>query len=177
MGTPERSSPLRIYPSPLAFIGKAAPRTGPLVIETPARWPLRMGALVSAKGMSEFCQKNAMDRQNLLFGVPTTSIRHLIQAIRDMNQARVQRLREDCRRDGPAQCFGPHRFVYSRFQESEMRNPWIKKNPFLSIWLSGANSVAGSVRGQATAAARRATADFWTEALKPPKAKKRKPRR
>lgn len=36
-----------------------------------------------------------------------------------------------------------------------MRNPWLKKNPFLSMWLSGANSVFGSVRGHAAAQARR----------------------
>lgn len=36
-----------------------------------------------------------------------------------------------------------------------MRNPWLKKNPFMSMWLSGANSVAGSARGHATAQARR----------------------
>lgn len=58
-----------------------------------------------------------------------------------------------------------------------MRNPWIKKNPFMSMWLSGANAVAGSARGRATAAAKRATADFWSEALKVPKPKKRKARR
>ena len=39
-----------------------------------------------------------------------------------------------------------------------MKNPWTKKNPFMSMWLSGANAVAGSVRGHATAAAKRETA-------------------
>jgi hypothetical protein len=61
--------------------------------------------------------------------------------------------------------------------EIEMKNPWTKKNPFLSMWLSGANAVAGSARGQATAAAKRGTVAFWTAALQPPKAKKRKARR
>ena len=28
-----------------------------------------------------------------------------------------------------------------------MSNPMMKKNPFLSMWLSGANSAAGSARG------------------------------
>jgi hypothetical protein len=37
-----------------------------------------------------------------------------------------------------------------------MANPWMKKNPFMSIWLRGANAVAGCVRGQATAEARAA---------------------
>lgn len=68
-------------------------------------------------------------------------------------------------------------FLCSRRAEFEMRNPWLKKNPFLSMWLSSANAVAGSARGRATAAARRATVAFWAEALNPPKAKKRKPRR
>lgn len=32
-----------------------------------------------------------------------------------------------------------------------MKNPWGKKNPFLSMWLSGANAVAGAVRSRAVA--------------------------
>jgi hypothetical protein len=55
------------------------------------------------------------------------------------------------------------------------------------MWLSGANAVAGSVRGHATAAVKRESAtavrkgnkqvvDFWTSALTPPKATKRKKR-
>ena len=36
-----------------------------------------------------------------------------------------------------------------------MANPWMKKNPFLSMWLSGANAVAGSMRGRAIREARR----------------------
>jgi len=32
-----------------------------------------------------------------------------------------------------------------------MSNPWLKKNPFMSLWLSTANRMAGSLRGQATA--------------------------
>jgi hypothetical protein len=70
-----------------------------------------------------------------------------------------------------------------------MKNPWTKKNPFMSMWLSGANAVAGSVRGHATAAAKRQATtatrrsqkrvqkqvvDFWTAALTPPKRKKRR---
>ena len=61
-----------------------------------------------------------------------------------------------------------------------MSNPWTKKNPFLSLWLSGANQVMNRARGQATAAVKReankaasaATAvavqqvtDFWTGAI------------
>ncbi len=33
-----------------------------------------------------------------------------------------------------------------------MTNPWTKKNPFMSLWLSGANRLAGRARGQAKAA-------------------------
>ena len=36
-----------------------------------------------------------------------------------------------------------------------MANPWMKKNPLMSLWLSAANRVAGSVRGQVAAQARR----------------------
>lgn len=32
-----------------------------------------------------------------------------------------------------------------------MSNPWLKKNPFMSMWLSTANRIAGSIRGQASA--------------------------
>jgi len=39
--------------------------------------------------------------------------------------------------------------------EVSLRNPWISKNPFLSMWLSGANAVLGSARARATAEARR----------------------
>ena len=34
-------------------------------------------------------------------------------------------------------------------------NPWGKKNPFLSMWLSGANAVFGATRSQMTAALHR----------------------
>lgn len=39
-----------------------------------------------------------------------------------------------------------------------MKNPWLKKNPFMSIWLSGANKVAGAARGKAAAAIKREAA-------------------
>lgn len=39
-----------------------------------------------------------------------------------------------------------------------MTNPWLKKNPFMSLWLSGANAVAGSMRGHAAAQAKRQAA-------------------
>ena len=34
-------------------------------------------------------------------------------------------------------------------------NPWGKKNPFLSMWLSGANAVLGATRHEAAAAMHR----------------------
>ena len=57
-----------------------------------------------------------------------------------------------------------------------MSNPWTKKNPWLSMWLSGANAVAGAARSRATAHARREASTmmtrgtkeaikFWTDAL------------
>ena len=69
-----------------------------------------------------------------------------------------------------------------------MRNPWIRKNPFLSMWLSGANAVAGTVRGKMAAHARKqmvsavtestkAATNFWLRALAPPKPRRRKKRR
>ncbi len=72
-----------------------------------------------------------------------------------------------------------------------MKNPWTKKNPFLSMWLSGANAAMGSARGLAVAETKRQTTalmaegtkqmvDFWAGALSvpaaspPPKRKKKK---
>ena len=49
-----------------------------------------------------------------------------------------------------------------------MANPWLKKNPFMSIWLSAANRIAATVRGQATAQARRQVQAAITGAISPP---------
>ena len=60
-----------------------------------------------------------------------------------------------------------------------MKNYWIKRNPFLSMWLSSANAVAGTVRNRVQAEGRRQAtvmmnegakqiADFWTAVLKSP---------
>lgn len=38
-----------------------------------------------------------------------------------------------------------------------MPNPWTKKNPFLSMWLSAANAAAGAARGRAASRSRQAT--------------------
>lgn len=67
-----------------------------------------------------------------------------------------------------------------------MGNPWTKKNPFMSMWLSSANSMMGSARGQATAEVKRQAAhaqaeatrqiiDFWSgKPAAPPATKKRR---
>jgi hypothetical protein len=69
-----------------------------------------------------------------------------------------------------------------------MRNPWTKKNPFMSMWLSGANSVLGAARGQAAAQVKRQASEstnaatkqilsFWTGGIAlPPPARKKKTR-
>ena len=49
-------------------------------------------------------------------------------------------------------------------EEQSMSNPWLKKNPFMSMWLSGANSVAGSARGAFTAEAKRQSTAAITQA-------------
>lgn len=69
-----------------------------------------------------------------------------------------------------------------------MPNPWLKKNPFMSMWLSAANRTAGSLRGRATAQAKRqvnaavtkATTEnlkVWTAAASPSAPKKRPTRK
>lgn len=69
-----------------------------------------------------------------------------------------------------------------------MKNPWLKKNPLLSMWLSGANAVAGSARRRATAEGKRQAAtmmtksmkqitDFWSGTLAVPPAKRKRKRR
>ena len=64
-----------------------------------------------------------------------------------------------------------------------MSNPLLKKNPWMSLWLSGANKVAGTGRGMFQAAARqqqnamireaqKVATSFWAGALKPKTVKK-----
>ena len=59
-----------------------------------------------------------------------------------------------------------------------MKNPWLKKNPFMSMWLTGANAIIGKARSagaaelgrQRTSATKQATrflTDAWLAALKP----------
>ena len=65
-----------------------------------------------------------------------------------------------------------------------MKNPWTKKNPFMSLWLSGAHTAMNTARGHATAESRRNAGrlmrevtgqalGFWTAATAPPLAKSR----
>jgi hypothetical protein len=49
---------------------------------------------------------------------------------------------------------------------ASMKNPWLKKNPFMGMWLSGANSVLGSMRGHASAEAKRQTTALMKEGTK-----------
>lgn len=69
-----------------------------------------------------------------------------------------------------------------------MRNPWTKKNPFMSLWLSAANTAIGSARGHATRAVKREVAavqadavrqaiDFWSGGAKPAPAERKTRRR
>lgn len=47
-----------------------------------------------------------------------------------------------------------------------MKSPWTKKNPFLSLWLSGANAVAGAVRSRASAEIKRQTRQAMREGMR-----------
>ena len=47
-----------------------------------------------------------------------------------------------------------------------MKNPWTKKNPLMSMWLSGANAAAGAARGRATAAGKRQAASVMSQGVK-----------
>jgi hypothetical protein len=69
-----------------------------------------------------------------------------------------------------------------------MSNPWLKKNPFMSMWLSGANSVANTARArlaveakrQTSAAVTKATNDMfaaWTGSRSPTTSKRKKKNR
>ena len=69
-----------------------------------------------------------------------------------------------------------------------MTNPWSRKNPFMSMWWSGANRALGLTRSRATADARRQVARmlsesqnqmlrFWTDAMFGPPPRKQRKRR
>ena len=46
-----------------------------------------------------------------------------------------------------------------------MPNPWNKKNPLMSMWLSGANRVAGAARGQAVSQMKKSAAQANKKAV------------
>ncbi len=45
-----------------------------------------------------------------------------------------------------------------------MSNPWLKKNPFMSMWLSGVHRIAGSARARVSAEAKRQASHALTKA-------------
>ena len=45
-----------------------------------------------------------------------------------------------------------------------MKNPWMKRNPLMSMWMSGANTVLGSARSRATAEGKRQLAMLMADA-------------
>jgi hypothetical protein len=64
-----------------------------------------------------------------------------------------------------------------------MSNPWLTKNPFMSMWMSGANSIGASMRGQAKrqaaigrAQATNQIANFWANVVTAPPPRKKKRR-
>jgi hypothetical protein len=44
-----------------------------------------------------------------------------------------------------------------------LKNPWLMKNPLLSMWLSGAHRAIGTARGTAMAMSRQQTAAMMSE--------------
>jgi hypothetical protein len=51
-------------------------------------------------------------------------------------------------------------------KESDVANPWTKKNPLLSMWLSGANAGAGKARAASAAEAGRQLTDLARQAAR-----------
>lgn len=47
-----------------------------------------------------------------------------------------------------------------------MKNPWLARNPMLSLWLSACNASAGAARGRMTAEANRQGAAMLAEAAR-----------
>lgn len=69
-----------------------------------------------------------------------------------------------------------------------MTNPWLEKNPFMSMWLSAFNTAANTMRGHATqqmqrqasaamAQATKAWMDAWLGAPAAPKRRTRRTRK
>lgn len=55
-----------------------------------------------------------------------------------------------------------------------MANPWTKKNPLMSMWLSAANAWAGAARGAVAAEAKRQQKAAAKAATRPAAKKRRK---
>ena len=51
-------------------------------------------------------------------------------------------------------------------ERTAMSNPWTKKNPLMSMWLSSANKAMNTARGHATSAAKRQVATAQTDAMR-----------
>lgn len=47
-----------------------------------------------------------------------------------------------------------------------MKNPWTKKNPWLSMWLSGANAITGAARSRAVAESKRQATAMMTKGIR-----------
>ena len=47
-----------------------------------------------------------------------------------------------------------------------MKNPWLKKNPFLSMWMSGANAVLGAARSRAAAEGKRQASTMMSRGIR-----------
>ncbi|MDM0015832.1 hypothetical protein QTH87_25560 [Variovorax sp. J22P168] len=47
-----------------------------------------------------------------------------------------------------------------------MSNPWTKKNPLMSMWLSAANRTMGSAKGQVAGAAKQQASAIQAEATR-----------
>jgi hypothetical protein len=50
--------------------------------------------------------------------------------------------------------------------EAHVTNPWLKKNPFMSMWLSTFNTAANSLRGHAVSRIKRQAAATATRGTK-----------
>lgn len=58
-----------------------------------------------------------------------------------------------------------------------MNNPWLKKNPWLSMWLSGANAIFGTARSVAAAQLQRQTRAASAQLVKAATVSKPAPKR
>ena len=59
------------------------------------------------------------------------------------------------RRNKPVSAGGGTYIIRTMIEEVAIANPWTKKNPFLSMFLTGANAAAGRLRAASVQQARR----------------------